>query len=502
MPVRSSTNRPSGAQPSAPRADRASNASAPAQADQRGPARPTDSEDFKATRSLADAAKRADAPADVAARAEARHLRGLFDALVAGKRPKISPDDLKGLQCMALGVTDRLFENAFGTDTELKQRVRAKKVHYEAHERGPVFESELLSGKSVEQRQTDCLAFLCRTFQGMDDSDTRLRASVIGKLGEIGGAEHLDTVLLAARRGNASDLYHGLEAAKQIANRVGTAPGARFGASDPRPLSQDPVIGPLLARTNPLSEAERNQVLEAVLARGEIDFSRTKQHKGTNLNEVYFLTFKETLPGNEGERIPIRAVWKPERTWHGKDRAFFAREVAAYQFDKQFAQTGMVPPTAEAVIALDGKNHQVGSLQWMIPDARTLGLNVLEFDPQFDQFRTTPEYKAQEAQLRTLLYILNDPDKFGNNVIPTPNLQNIMVDPSNRLWMIDNAYSMGAPGAEMDRSILPKRPDPALNQKLDDVGPAEVADAMGQYVNWNDAAAVAQRTDKVTEKEQ
>jgi len=420
---------------------------------------------------------------------EAKRLGALLRAMLASEDPAVGKHDLRKLQAAALHVADRLFTNQFNTDGELKDQLRAKKAHYGDVAPSEQLERALFTG-SVDDRQLDALAFIVRTFQSLEH-DGALRAAALEKLGSFGRRQDLDVVLLAARRGDANDLYNGVNAAQRIAGRHG---------SGRSPLSADPVVGPLLARSTPLNEKEHALVLEAVLSRGELDLSKTKKHDGGNRNEVFFLTFKDTLPGPGGTREPIRAVWKPENVWWGKDRAYWAREVAAYEFDKAFTETGMVPVTVESVIDLGGNNPRVGSLQWMVADAKPLGKNVLEFDPQFDAFRRTDRYKQQEAKMRTLLYIFNDPDKLPNSVHRTANLQNVMVDKAERLWMIDNAYSMGAPGGQMDKSFLPSTPDPELARKLDPLKPADVAAAMGRYVRDSDASDVARRADKATEK--
>ncbi|MBL8955949.1 MAG: hypothetical protein JNK82_34560 [Myxococcaceae bacterium] len=428
---------------------------------------------------------------------EAHRLGGLLHELLAGNEPQLSSTDLRRLQAAALHVADRLFTNEFNTDGELKGQLRAKKGSYGDVAPSEQLERALFTG-NTDARQADALAVILRTFQS--SSDSALRSVALVKLGELGRPRDADVALLVARRGDASDLYQGMQAAQRIANRHQSPLGRNFLARAEGPLSKDPVIGPLLARTTPLSDAERTQVLEAVLSRGDVDLSKTKKHSGNNRNEVYFLTFKETLPGPNGTREPIRAVWKPENTWVGKDRAYWAREVAAFEFDKAFTQTGLVPVTVESVLAIDSSGHKVGSLQWLVADAKPLGKSVLEYDPKFDGLRKTDGYKRQEAKLRTLLYIFNDPDKLANNVHRTPNLQNVMVDKNDRLWMIDNAYSMGAPDGEVDRSILPKTPDPELAQKLGPVDAADVAATMGRYVQKRDAQDVAKRADTATVK--
>jgi hypothetical protein len=52
------------------------------------------------------------------------------------------------------------------------------------------------------------------------------------------------------------------------------------------------------------------------------------------------------------------------------------------------------------------------------------------------------------------VYILGDLDKFENDVIPTANL---LVDADELVWIIDSAYSFGAPDAYLGSQILPLR---------------------------------------------
>ncbi|MBI5542429.1 MAG: hypothetical protein HY901_00960, partial [Deltaproteobacteria bacterium] len=309
---------------------------------------------------------------------DAAQLRTLLEQWSSGSAPKMVDAEVKALQASALQVIDRTFLNTFGNDGGLRQAVSEKLGHYSAQRRGSDFDDVVFGGQSIKQQQTSALRYVLHTFSSPGEGDTALRREVAQKLGEIGTQADVPALLRLVRKGNSSDLYHGLEAAKSIARREGS-PQLRG------PLAKDPEIGPLLAKRS-LTEAERARALEAIMTRGEIDYSKTVEHKGTNLNSVYFLTFKESLPGPQGTRVPVRAVWKPERTWQGKDRSFYAREVAAYEFDKQFAKTGMVPPTVEGILAATpGGSIEVGSLQWMIPESRPIGMDPKPYLPKIQQ---------------------------------------------------------------------------------------------------------------------
>jgi hypothetical protein len=403
--------------------------------------------------------------------------------------------DVVALQTMALEVAQRLFTNEFNDDSDIKHHVGLKQARYGASATNhlPGVQDAVFRG-NLRDRQCDALLVLLHTFRGVDEADTELRRAVLQKLAKIGRASDLDFVLPLCRKSpHSSDLHHALEAAKAIGKRH---PPKRGG------LHGDPIIGPLLRKPG-LTDDERRTVVEAVLTRGEVKSAR--RHNGGNMNEVHFLTFKETMKDRHGHDVAIRAVYKPERTWPGKDKCFYAREVAAYEFDRAFAKTGMVPPTAEVLLEIDG-NVGLGSLQFMIPNARPLGADLSgmsvdearkhagDLHPDFRDFVHSDDYKRQESKLRTLLFVLGDPDKLANDVHPKANLQNIMVDANRRLWMIDNAYSMGAPPRDPGDELLPNRIESSVVDTLHNIDPREVTTALEPLVG-SKAKDVARRVD-------
>ena len=205
---------------------------------------------------------------------------------------------------------------------------------------------------------------------------------------------------------------------------------------------------------------------------------------------------KEKLPGSDGKWHNVRGVFKPEKTWPGKDRAYFSREVATYDFDRAFAKTGTVPPTVEAIIPLGHtKTCDVGSMQYMIPNSEPLGWNLPKrhYNPKFDAFRNSASFTAQIAKIKTLLFIMADPDKLENNVHPHPNLENLMIDDQQKVWMIDNSYNLGA-APIVDEGILPKDPDATTTHNLQKAPHDQVRSLMGQYINDGDASGAVFRT--------
>jgi hypothetical protein len=346
----------------------------------------------------------------------------------------------------------------------------------------------------VLTRQCDALCFILATFRGTDEDDTKLRRVCLQKLALLGRTADLESVLPLVRKSpTSSDLYHGLETVRSIARRHGVP--ARGG------LPRDPIIRPLLAKRG-LTPEERRTVAEAVLTSGTV--ASVKRHVGGNMNEVYFITFHEKVQNRHGHEVPVRAVFKPERSYLHKAKCFYAREVAAYAFDRDFAKTGMVPPTVEAILDV-GNGPAVGSLQWMVPNASPLGADLSrmsvdearrhadDLNPTHAGFVHTEEYKKQDRILRTLLFVLSDPDKLANNVHRKANLQNIMVDANRKLWMIDNAYSMGAPPVEVDTGILPKRADGEVLEALRGADHESVQGELGEFIGKRDAARVAAR---------
>ncbi len=426
-------------------------------------------------------------PLDLRAAPEVRppgELKPLFEALLAGTPVEVTPKEVRTLQAMALDTAQRLFDDRYGTDKELKQALGERQAHYKDVSRSQRFAAGVLGDRSVGEQQLACLGFLLRTFMRLTPEDSALRRAVIGKLAEMGRAADVWAILPHVRHGDASDLFHGLAAIRAITKQHGV-PVRRGG------LEHDPVIGPILKK-DVLTAPERQKVIEAVLLRGNV--VKWKRHKGENRNEVHFVTFAETLPGKDGKREPIEGVFKPERTWFGKDRAFFSREVAAYEFDKRLSGTGLVPPTVEVLLERPGEpGAEVGSMQYKIPRARTLGKNAHEIDPAFEQLVKGARYKRQEKRLRTLLFLLSDPDKLPNDVHKTPNYMNLVLDDDERLWMIDNSFNLGVPPREMGPGILPRQPDADLIERMVQVREDEVLEELKRHIAKHDARAAAKR---------
>lgn len=410
-----------------------------------------------------------------------QRARRLFDETIAGAGPDTCGDEMMSLQAFALNQVQALFDNKFGSDGEIKHQVGLKQASYTNEAPTDVVAGALYGGRKTTDQQADALNFIVRTFQG--SGDQALRMAAMNKLGEVGRRRDIDALMPLVRKGTSADIFHGLEAIKAITRRRGST-------QERSVLMKDKKIGPLLRKSS-LTGNERTRAIEAVLSRGEV--KSMKRHGGTNRNEVWFVTFKDTLPGPNGQREQIRGVFKPEKCWPGKDRAYFSREVASYEFDRRFAKTDTVPPTVEALIGVPGSDGcELGSMQWMVEGSQPLGKDVLHYDPKFDGLRKTPEYEAQMAKIRTLLYILGDPDKLANNVHKTPNLQNIMVDQHGKLWMIDNSYNLGAAPLP-DAGLLPKKPDPTTTGQIKSASHDDVRHSMESYISSGDAGGVTFR---------
>jgi hypothetical protein len=436
----------------------------------------------------------ADAPVQGAFDAtRAARLQGYVDELAQGRIPKdIAPGDLMNVQALALTTVEKLFTNEFGTDTALLDAVRGKKAAYLKHGADPA----AWGARADADQQRAALLVLLNTFHGTDAGDVALRKAALDKLGEIGRPADVGALLRAVRNPRTStDLHHGLEAIKAIVKRNGS----------PQVRGDEEVkkrVGPLLAKET-LTDAERARVIEAVLKHGEI--ASIKRHNGTNMNEVYFVTFKQTVPGPDGKPMPIKGVFKPENTYQGKDKAFFGREVSAYLFDRDFAGTGKVPVTVEAVLSPDQAPRGgpqplgTGSMQFMIPDAKALGTDATHLRPEYgflvdDKAKSDlpadvqADLKKQLAEIKTLLYVLNDPDKLPNaGGFKTPNWGNIMIaaDPSrpgfSKLYMIDNGGGQGALGKDITTDMLPSEVPADVARRLGGADPGQVERTVQPY---------------------
>lgn len=368
-----------------------------------------------------------------------------YREIIQGAPLDLPLEALVGLQAIVLDLAQRAFTNAFHTDVALKRALGAKQEAFREHHPG-VAVVERFFEPELDMR--DLLHFILRTFLAHSEGDVALRRAVFGKLGELGRRRDIEAILPHVRTGTPSDLYHGLEAIEAITARTGT-PDQRGHLAD------DPELVPLLTAPELEASAHR-RLVEAVLARGEV--VRLRPRSGENRNEVFTVTFAETEPKPEGGRRPIQGIFKPEACWPDKDRPYFTREVATYVLDRDLFGTGLVPPTVEVIFpaCLDNKGPaRVGSMQYLVPNARTLGTSPVRYDPRFNRLRKEESFKAAEARTRTLLYLLSDPDKFENNVISSPNLGNLLVDDQQKLWMIDNSWNLGA-APSVRSTILPE----------------------------------------------
>jgi Flp pilus assembly pilin Flp len=430
---------------------------------------------------------------DCRANIKGLRLQQLTDDIKHGKFPKnMTPDELKQVQANALRTAERTFTNQFGDDTRLLDAVRAKKGAFD--DALKKVDDSIVKGRPLTQQQLDSLRVMLRTFQGTDAGDVALRGAVLEKLGKMGRAKDIDDILPLVRKPPTSaDLYNGLESIHGILHRAGSPQlrGAKHLSSDTKAL-----LG-----KSALSEAERARVIEDVMRHGEI--ASVKKHVGGNMNEVYFVTYKDKVALADGSRVPVRAVFKPEKTYVGKEKPFFTREVSAYEFDRDFAKTGTVPPTVEGVLA--GKNvpQGTGSLQYMIPGAEPLGKDAVHLNPKFKPFLESAEGQKQMGEIRTLLYTLNDPDKLPNpGGFKSPNYGNIMAVPDAknpgkyRLYMIDNGGGQGALGTKVTKDILPSTPSKAADN-LSHTDPGSIERALEPLVGEKDAADIARRSSQV-----
>jgi hypothetical protein len=346
------------------------------------------------------------------------------------------------LQVAALDEVIATFTNTYGTDGPLLAEVTAVRAGFRA--RGFPASTRWIVDPPVAERQRRALGFLLATFPGFHDIG--LRAVVLAKLGQVGTAADLPALLPNARYGVPGELVVARVAMQQIAAR-GLPPGRRDSLED------------RLTHDTPLTVVK---------------------HSGSHLHDVYFATFA----GMEG-------VWKPERSWHGQKHCFAAREVAACVLDRLLG-THVVPATVERFLDV-GRGPEWGSMQLKVPGARALGRSPTTLDPTFDALRATIRYRAQEQAVRALLYILGDPDKFPCALSATPNFMNLLVDKNEKLWMIDNGYSLGAAGGDIEVEIIGRRPNPELAEGLSACKPAQVVRALAPYIGAMEAARASAR---------
>ncbi|WP_413578393.1 hypothetical protein ACLVWU_07620 [Bdellovibrio sp. HCB290] len=161
------------------------------------------------------------------------------------------------------------------------------------------------------------------------------------------------------------------------------------------------------------------------------------------------------------------------------NRVAFNREVTAvtlvekYLRNQQSREMNLsplsVPDTVEVSLVHDGIAYGVGSLQTFVEGYQ--GVTKFKSQDSYSWIRISEgaEWRAMEARVRTLDYILGNPDRFENPGYKIPhyeaaNLENLMI-PKNttrvsgiKAILIDNAF--GRPGAaDFNETYLPPLKD-------------------------------------------
>ncbi len=432
-------------------------------------------------------------------------LRRRFGEIISGAKLEVD-DELRTLQAIALNTLQSTFTNRYHDDQPLKHAVGEKQPHFSRHERGADFETAFFKHHSLAEKQRDALCLVLRTFND-PTNDVELRCAVFTKLGQMGTHEDLDAVMPHVRKATSPrDLFFGLGCIKEMTKRLGS-PVKRTN------LHHDPVIGPLLAKDR-LSAAERQQVIEEVLKRGEIRKVRPFDSKGEyHGSEVCVVEFTETLPG---EKSTIKAAFKPEAQYWDKKEAYFSREVLMYEFDREFTKTGLINPTVEAFVKVHGSHHELGSMSYWEPRAKPYARRppgraheamVPPNDPlpEHRHLAGEPWFQRRMDQLRTLLYIFNNDDLLANNVNPRDNLANILVVVDQQgVWdmrVVDWAAAAGGNRnsnvyIELDEGILPRRGDPELMRRIAQAPKDALRETAEEFVKPGDAERLARRTVK------
>jgi hypothetical protein len=430
-------------------------------------------------------------------------VASLTDTVKAGALPKdMSHDELLSVQAHALHTVQATFADAHGGDAALLKAVGNKIPSYAASGKDTV-----LTKRPVVRQQTDALKVLIHTFKGTDEGDVALRAAAFEKLGAMGTKEDALSILPLVRKPpHSADLYGGLEASRAIL--------ARDGSPIPRGDAHVSSEAKQLLTKPQLTDAERTTVIKEVLSHGEI-VGVTKNMSPT-MNAVYFLKFKETVPGPDGKRIPIEAVWKAEGTFQGKEKANFVREVAAFEFENRFAKTDIVPVTVEGVLSPDqlpgdAKPFGIGSLQYKVPGGESIGQgypNSKLLKPKYEAFLHTPEGQKQIDEIRAHLYVMNDPEKLPNSGgYNVANFGNILAVPDSskpggiKLLLIDNGTALGAQsqfGTAIRKDMLPNHPTQTSSQ-LSHASSNDIKNLLAPLIGDGDAADVANRTRDATQ---
>lgn len=418
------------------------------------------------------------------------------------------------MQADALRRVTLLFTNEFRDDNALLAAVRGKMPDYR-----DVQPEEEGAGGSIRQKQAASLQVLVHTFKEANAADVALRAAALEKLGRVGSREDAAALLPLVRRPpHSADLYNGLEAIHAIAEHKGSP----FDRGKPF-LPQD--LKDLLGRPS-LNAKEETRAIEGVLKFGKI--KSVVRNGARTQNPTYVVTFEDSLPGPDGTRIPIQAIWKPEWTTPDKQQPNFSREVSAYVFARDFAKSNIVPVTVEAILSPDQipggvsgleavangtpvKPWGVGSLQYRIPNAESMGLpspEMWRLKPKFEEYLRTPSGQKQIREIQTHLYALNDPEHLPNSGgYPRANWGNIIAVPDGsggyKLYVIDNGTGQGSQtqfDATVNEEMLPTQRTQAADN-LARVAPSDVAKRMGDYIDLRDAADVAKRVRHIAQVE-
>ena len=429
----------------------------------------------------------------------------ITDQIRSGGAPKsATPQELVAAQSHALHTVQSLFHDRNGGDGALLHAVDSKVGAFPI----VLHPDATLSARPVTRQQVDALQVVLHTFKGTEGGDVGLRAAAFDKLGAMGKAEDVSAMMPLLRKPlHSEDLRAGLQAAHSILAR-GESPvprGDQHLSTEVKALLKKPQLTP----------EERITVVKEVLAHGEI--VSVQKNVSPTMNAVYFLKFKETVPGPDGKLVPIEGVWKAETTFNGKQKPNFSREVAAFEFTHRFTKSDIVPVTVEGMLSpsqLPGENKPfgVGSIQYKVPGGESMGRgypDAGQLKPKFEAYVATPEGKRQMDEIRAHLFIMNDPEK-----LPSPggydgaNYGNILAVPDAarpggfKLLMIDNGTALGAQsqfGTSIRPEMLPNHPTHATTE-LSHTSGEEIQKMLAPMIGDFDAADVANRVKTATSR--
>lgn len=360
----------------------------------------------------------------------------------------------------ALRLVRKTFTNQYGNDGRLLGQVQ----RFDKHANGVagLDINRLTQGVAVRKQQVYALNTvvaeaskkgLARTAKGTFGKYQNLAAAAVNKLAELGDKSSYKALTKAMFLGGDDVIPEVAKAVKSI--------GARAGIPDRKVLDASKF------------GQDKRALVEAILDKGAVASIKPLSSDNAHAFDTYVVTFQNKVDGQ-----PVKAVFKPtgpskKANWlhafsplNRPSFSFVSREVFSYQFDKRI-KAGRVPPTTSAIINVPGYGASIGSLQYFVPEGKSLGANWRDTRPELRKFEGSSQGTRQLDVVRMMAYIAASDEHVANSRMGG-NKGNLFVTQQNpfavsigsgnkqRVMMIDNANSW-VHKSDLSDNMLPLR---------------------------------------------